>query len=281
MVVVLSVLAMLSVGVGELFASGATDRARSHEVTAMMFLTGTVGTAIVALFWPGEPVARDLGVAVVAGVVNGIGILLTYAAYSRGSLRSAAPSAAVVMTAIPVAWDFVLAEQRPSAVVVLGIVLGLVAIGLTSYEGPNTAELDGPKGAVVIAVGGGLMFGLLFILLGEISSDAGGTPVVIQRGVALVVAVVAARATGPRIIPEQSRDRWIAGGVGLLATATVVLIVIALQLGGSLSVVSVLTSQYAAVAVVAGVLFANQTITRVQGTGLALASVAVALITLG
>ena len=69
--------------------------------------------------------------------------------------------------------------------------------------------------------------------------------------------------------------------VGLFATAAVILIFLALQLGGSLATVSVIASQYAAVAVLLGVVFRGQRLWWWQAVGLAGASVAVGLITLG
>ncbi len=69
--------------------------------------------------------------------------------------------------------------------------------------------------------------------------------------------------------------------MGIFATSAIVLFVLALQAGGSLAVVSVIGSQYAAVAVLLGVLFGGQTMRWWQGLGLIGASLAVALIAVG
>ena len=277
MAILLAILCTLSIGAGEHLAAGATKQTRSHEVTSAMFASGVVLTGLVALLWPGEPVARDLVFGAMAGVANGTAILLLYAAYSRGTLRSAAPAAAVVMSAVPVGFD-ITTGGSPSILTWLGLGLGVAAIGLTSYQ-PADGEDD--RFALGIAIVAGVVFGVLLILLGEIGDDAGGSPLFVQRAVGLVIAVVATRATGPRILPADPGARRTSLLVGVFATTAVILFVLAIQAGGSLAVVSVMGSQYAGVAVLLGVVLHQQRIRWWQTLGLTMASVAVGLITVG
>ncbi len=283
MAIFIAVLSTISIGVGEFFASDATKRARSHEVTSMMFVAGVLLTGAVALVWPGNPTSRDLAFGALAGIANGLGVLLLYAAYSRGSLRSAAPSAAVVMTGVPVLWAVLVSGENPSLVVSVGIAIGLVAIALSSYQPADAEDAgdDDDRGALPIAIVAGAVFGVLLILLGEIGEGSGGTPLVVQRSVGFVVAASLTRATGPRVFPENPQDRLLSFVVGLFATGAIVLFVVALQLGASLSIASVLSSQYAGVAVLLRVAFKGQRLLPTQAAGLLAASVAVALITLG
>lgn len=277
MAVTLAILCTLSIGVGEHLAAGVTKRARAHEVTAGMFVSGTVLTAIVALAWPGDPTGRDLLFGGLSGVCNGTAILLLYYAYSRGTLRSAAPAAAVVMSIVPIGWDMVTGEA-PTPLVWIGVGLGVAAIGFTSYQ---PADDEDDRFAIGIAVAAGIVFGVLLILLGEIGEDAGGPPLFVQRATGFMIAVTAARITGPRVLPAAPADRRTAFGVGVFATTAVILFVLAIQAGGSLAVVSVMGSQYAAVAVLLGVVLHRQPLRWWQGLGLAMASLAVALITIG
>ncbi len=103
----------------------------------------------------------------------------------------------------------------------------------------------------------------------------------LQRSIGLVIAAAVARATGPRILPADRSARVMSFVVGLFATAALLLILLALQLGGSLAVVSVISSQYAAVAVLLGVILRGQRLWWWQALGLVGASVAVVLITVG
>ena len=277
MAILLAILCTLSIGAGEHLAAGATKQTRSHEVTSAMFASGVVLTGIVAVLWPGDPIARDLVFGALAGVANGTAILLLYAAYSRGTLRSAAPAAAVVMAAVPVGWD-ITTGSSPSGLIWLGLGLGVAAIGLTSYQ-PADGEDD--RFALGIAIVAGVVFGVLLILLGEIGDDAGGPPIFVQRTVGFVIAVAATRATGPRVLPADPAARRTSLLVGVFATTAVILFVLAIQAGGSLAVVSVMGSQYAGVAVLLGVVLQKQRLHWWQTLGLTMASVAVALITVG
>jgi len=278
MAILLAMLTTFSIATGEFLADGVTKRTRANEVTSTMFVAGVALTAVVALAWPGDPTRQDLLVGVLAGLANGTGILLLYVAYSRGSLRSAAPAAAVAMSSVPIAWDVVITGTNPSARSWVGIVLGVAAIALSSYE---RGEAEDDRYALPIAILAGAVFGVLLILLGEIGDDAGGTPLFVQRISALVLAVIVTRATGPRIFPSNRSDQAMSFVIGLFASAAVVLFVLALQAGGSLSIVSVIGSQYAAVAVVLGVLLRGQRMWWWQTVGLLGASVAVALISIG
>lgn len=278
MAILLAMLSTLSIGTGEFLASGVTKRTRANEVTSAMFASGMVMTAIIAVLWPGEPAGRDLAFGALAGVANGAGILLLYLAYSRGSLRSAAPAAAIVMSSVPISWDVIVSGTNPSVVSWCGIVLGVLAIGLSSYE---TGDAEQDRFGVPLAVLAGAVFGILLILLGEIGNSSGGTPIFVQRLVGFLVAVTVTRATGQRIFPADRAVRSMSFFVGLFATSAVVLFVLALQADGSLSMVSVIGSQYAAVAVLLGVLLRGQRMAWWQTVGLVLASLAVALIAIG
>lgn len=277
MAILLALLTTASIGIGEFFAGGLTKRTRPNEITSTMFGAGVVLTAVVAVAWPGTPTGRDLLLGGLAGIANGAGVLLLYVAYSRGSLRSAAPTAAVVMSSIPIAWDILVSGTNPSPVTWVGIVLGVAAIALSSYERDGDTNSTGLR----IALCAGVVFGVLLILFAEIGEESGGSPMLVQRCVAFALAVLVTRLTGPRIFPADRADRVMAAIIGLFATAGVVLFVLALQAGGSLAVVSVIGSQYAGAAVLLSVVLRGQRLWWWQTLGLVGASLAVALITIG
>ncbi len=277
MALLLAILCTFSIGTGEHLAAGATKSTRSHEITSGMFASGVLLTGVLVFVWPGDPTLRDLVFGALAGAANGLGILLLYYAYSRGSLRSAAPTAGVVMSAVPVLWNLTVGSA-PGPVTWAGIALGLAAIGFTSYQ-PEGGEDDGYT--ISVAIVAGVVFGILLILLAEISDNAGGSPLFVQRMVGFVIAITVTRLTGPRMFAANRSDRRTSFAVGLFATTAILLFVLAIQAGGNLAVVSVLSSQYPAVAVLLGVLLLRQPLRWWQSIGLGMASVAVALITIG
>lgn len=277
MSVIYAVLSTFSIALSDFFASGVTKRHRASEVTSTALLAGVFVMAVVAVFWSGTPTASDLAHGALAGAANGVGILLLFVAYSRGSLRTAAPTAAVVMSSVPVLWDLLVSGTSPSTVTSIGLSLGVVAIALSSYERGDPG--NGPTGLFVAGLAG-VVFGILFILLSYIGDDAGGSPLLLQRIVAFLFAISITRSTGPRLFPGE-RNAFIASFVaGIFAIAAVVLFVLALR-GGSLAVVSVVASQYAAVAVLLGVAIRGQRMWWWQALGLGGSSLAVALIAIG
>ena len=278
MSIVLAILSTFSIGLGEFFAGGVTGRARTHEVTTTVFLSGFLCMLVVFVVWPGDPTRSDLVYGLFAGAANGLGILLLYRSYAKASLRSAAPAAAVVMSAVPIGWDVIVAGVSPSAITSLGLVLGVVAIGLSSLS-PSDDPLD--IGGLWMALLAGAVFGTLLVTLSYIGDDGGGSALLLQRTVGLILVVAVARATGPRVFPADRSDFRTAFVVGIFAAAAVLLFVLALRGGGNLAAVSVASSQYAAVAVLLGVAFKGQRMRWWQALGLAGASLSVALITIG
>ena len=275
--VIYAVLSTFSIGLSDFFASAVTKRARPNEVTSTVLLAGVVVMGVAAVFWSGNPTTSDLVHGALAGAANGVGVLLLFVAYSRGSLRSTAPTAAVVMAGFPVLWDILVSGASPSTVTSIGLSLGVIAIALSSYERGNP---DSGSAGLFIAGLAGVVFGILLILLSYIGGGAGGSPLLVQRVVAFLIAISAARATGPRIFPSERSAFITSFGAGIFGIAAVVLFVLALR-GGSLAVVSVAGSQYAAVAVLLGVAIRGQRMWWWQGVGLGGSSLAVALIAIG
>ena len=272
-----AVLSTFSIALSDFFASGITKRQRANEVTSAVLFAGVVVMVPTAVFWSGNPTTADLVHGALAGAANGVGLLLLFVAYSRGSLRSAAPTAAVVMSGVPVLWDIFVSGTSPSTITSIGLTLGVVAIALSSYE---RGEPDNGSAGLFIAGLAGAVFGILLILLSYIGDDAGGSPLLLQRVVAFLIAISVARATGPRIFPSERSAFITSFGAGIFGIVAVVLFVLALK-GGSLAVVSVVGSQYAAVAVLLGVALRGQRMWWWQALGLGGSSLAVALIAIG
>ena len=277
MSVIYAVLSTFSIALSDFFASAVTKRERANEVTSTVLFAGVVVMAVAAVFWSGNPTTSDLVHGALAGAANGVGILLLFIAYSRGSLRSTAPTAAVVMSGVPVLWDVLVSGTSPSTVTSIGLSLGVVAIALSSYE---RGDPDNGSAGLFVAALAGVVFGILLILLSYIGDDAGGSPLLLQRVVAFLVAISVTRSTGPRIFPSE-RNAFITSFVaGIFGIAALVLFLLALR-GGSLAVVSVVASQYAAVAVLLGVAIRGQRMWWWQALGLGGSSLAVALIAIG
>ena len=130
-----------------------------------------------------------------------------------------------------------------------------------------------------LGLSSGVAFGVAFTLMGEVSKDAGLTPVIAQRGTGLVLLVVVGLLRSePFIASGPGRGvALVAGVLGLLAIGS-------LQLAfqrGQLGPVSVASSQFATVAVLLSVVFNRERMRWWQSVGVSATAVAVALIAAG
>lgn len=277
MSVLYAVFSTFSIGLSDFFASDVAKRENPNEVTSTVLFAGVVVMAAAAPFWWGSPTGGDLLHGAFAGAMNGIGILLLFTAYSRGSLRSAAPAAAVVMSGVPVLWDVLVVRTSPSTLTSIGLILGVIAIALSAYERENSGS---GLASLFMASLAGIVFGTMLVLLSYIGADAGGSPLLVQRVVAFLVAISVTSTTGVRIFPKDRSAFLTSFVAGVFGIAAVVLFVLALR-GGSLAVVSVAGSQYAAVSVLLAVVIRGQRMWWWQAIGLGGSSLAVAMIAIG
>ena len=173
----------------------------------------------------------------------------------------------------------IVAGERPSAVVLVGMVVALPGIWMVSRE-PGAAEAGaGLAAGLLDGVLAGLGFGLLFAALGQVPEESGFGPVLGTQVVSLAAVSLAAVALGGNPVPRQRGDWW---GLlaGVLATVAVVGFLLARQ-QGLLSVAAVLTSLYPAATVLLATLVLHEKLHRAQSFGLVLCASAVVCVALG
>ncbi|MFM2076583.1 MAG: hypothetical protein RJA49_473, partial [Actinomycetota bacterium] len=203
------------------------------------------------------------------------GLMLLYEGYAVARMGIVAPLASVLLAVVPVLWDLV-NGVRPGTTAAVGMVLGLIALVLTSYTPGGSGSVV--MGAV-LGVSSGVVFGVAFTLMGEVGKASGLLPVVVQRtaGFALLTVIALFRkepffATGV--------GRRYAIGAGLLGLVAIGSLQLAFQRGDT-GPVSVASSQFATVAVILSVIFNKERMRWWQALGVATTAVAVALIALG
>ncbi len=211
-----------------------------------------------------------------SGVAVAFGLGLFYAAMRRGLISLVAPTAAVMSAAVPVAYALARGE-RPGLAAVVGIVLALAALAVVSVAPGLTEVAGGSSTLVVVAMStvAGVLFGAFFICFSRTNGDAGLWPVVISRaasaGILVSVAIVALGGLAARSLARDVTP------MGVLETVASVALLLALQ-RGPLAIASVLASLYPVTTVLlaAGVL--RERLSRLQLSGVALALVAVVLV---
>lgn len=231
---------------------------------------------------PGEAVWWGLA----AGVTGSLGIVGLYVALSRGNMTVVAPVTGVVAAVVPVAVG-VLTGERPSALAITGIVIAVVAValigGLAGFFNRSAARPAIDVQTVSIAIAVGFAFGLLFAALAQTEDDSGQWPLLFARFTSLPVLAVAfgiqirrqgwSRAVRPALaLPAVA--------IGLLIAGSNVTYLISTR-EGLLSVVAVVVAMYPASTILLASVIDGERATPWQLTGMAMAVVALVMITTG
>jgi drug/metabolite transporter (DMT)-like permease len=276
--VLLALLGAAAYGVSDFLGGIFGKRASPWAVAA----TGGVGGAAVALLLtvadPGSPTGADLAWGAAAGIGNGTGTAFLYRGLSSGRMGVVAPVSGVLAVVLPVVVG-VATGERPGALVWLGIVSAVPAIWLVAREPSTAPESGSGDSGMRDGVLAGLGFGALFTCLGQVSDDAGFSPLVLNQLVGVAVIALAASLLHAPWLP-RTRASWggaLAGLLGGLATAAFLLA----THHGLLSVSAVLTSLYPAFTVLLAALVLREHVHRAQAWGLGLCGVAVVLVALG
>ena len=270
-----AVTAALLLGASDFFAARSARTTPSVTVTRTAVATSVTLSPLLLLLVDWRWITHDVVIGALSGLFMISGLMLLYEGYKVARMGIVAPLASVLLAVVPVVWDLI-NGVRPGATAAVGMVLGLAALVLTSYT-------PGGKGSVtlgaVLGVSSGVVFGVAFTLMGEVTKQSGLLPVVFQRGSGFALLCIIGLARDEPFFAEGIGRRYaIAAGVlGLVAIGSLQL---AFQRGDT-GPVSVASSQFATVAVVLSVVFNRERMRWWQAIGVAATAVAVALIALG
>lgn len=275
MALTLAIAAALLLGSSDFFAARSARTTPSVTVTRTAVGVSAALSPLLLLVVDSRWIARDTLVGAIAGLAMITGLMLLYRGYAVARMGIVAPLSSVLLASVPVVWDLI-HGVTPSGWASVGMLLGMVALVLTSYT-PGGA--GSARQGAVLGVSSGIAFGVAFTLMGEVSSESGLSPVIAQRlaGFALLVVIGVVRREAFVASGIGRRRAVIAGVLGLLAIG-------ALQMAfqrGETGPVSVASSQFATVAVMLSVTFNGERMRWWQGFGVATTAVAVALIAAG
>ncbi len=260
-------------GVGDFMGGYAARRASPLRVTALAQLVSLAVLVPLVLIVPATVVTgSDLAWGAVGGVFGVLGIVGLYTALSRGPMGVVAPITAVLGAVVPVAVGLIVGE-RPEALAMIGVVLGLVAIAWVSAGSGPSGPID--RYALLPAVVAGVGFGLFFVCLAQTDEAAGMWPLAAARAVSVPVIVLLAARTGS-ILPAKPA-RPVAGGAGAIDMLANGFFVAAAQ-RGLLSVVAVLSALYPIGTVLLARIVLGERLSRGQLAAVGVAVAAIALI---
>ncbi len=247
------------------------------RVAALVQVAGLLFAIPAAFLFDWERVtAGDVGWSLLSGATVGLGLGLFYTALARGLISLVAPVTGAVGATIPVIWDFARGEI-PGAPAVFGIVLAISAIVIVSLA--TGAHGGDDTQAILIGICAGVLFGVFFVTYSLTDADAGLWPVPISRIASATVLLIAALVL-TRGVRLPIRELPPIGLLGLLEVVGAALLLVALQ-RGPVSVAVVLASLYPVTTVLLAAAILRERLTRPQLAGVALALIAVVLVSTG
>ncbi len=260
-------------GTGDFTSGLAARRIGPFYTLLISFAVGLLGVVTLALVtFEKVPAPADLAWGALASLLGTGGFVFMLRGFAIGRMSIVAPVSAVLAAAIPVIITAFF-EGLPGSVQLLGFALAFVSIWLLSQRGQD----EGRPAGIGLALLAGFGFGLFFTALDQISEGAVFWPLVAGRLASCTALAGFAVATRRKLIPAAAP--W-----GLLVLAGV------LDVGGNffflsavqtgrLDIAAVLVSLYPAVTVLLAMLIVKEQMTRVQAFSVAIAVLAIALIT--
>lgn len=276
--VLLGLLVALTYGVGDFFGGLASKQNRPAAVVALSQGFGLTALVVVVLVDRGaDPVADDLVAGAIAGSIGMVGVLLLYRGLASGTMSVVAPITAVGAGVVPLAWGL-LTGERPSGVALVGVAAALLAVALVSAA-DAVEDKTATRQDVLLALGAGTAFGVVFILLGTTEEQSGMWPVLAARVASVTLVTTGVLLTRQQLRPAPGTLPAI-GVAGILDVTANGLYVLAAR-EGLLSLVSVLSSLYPAATIVLARLVLHERMNVTQLVGIALALTGVGLIAAG
>ncbi len=276
MTALLAVASALLVGGADFVGGFLSRKVDAVRVAAAAQVVGLVLAVPAALLVHSDRVTgTDAAWAVGSGVAVGLGLVCFYTAMTRGLISVVAPVTAVTGALVPVV--YALADgERPGAPAMAGIALAIAAIGLVSLGPVGPTEAAASRDALPLAFAAGILFGLFYVCFARVHEDAGLWPVAISRATSATLLVGLALALTKGVGLTRPAVPWVVA-IGALEVAAAVTLLLALP-RGPISVASVLASLYPVTTTFLAALVLRERLRGLQLAGVALALVAVALI---
>ena len=264
-------------GVADFYGAIETRRANALSVLSVTQPLGLLLALILILVIGGGEFQLDhFGWATLAGFVGLGGIAFYFMGMATGTISVVAPVATLGVV-VPVVVGLVSGEV-PSAMTMVGIVIGIGAIVFLSYE-EDPDHKQGARRGLIYGVLAGLGFGLFFVFFDLAEAREPGWAIVGSRlgGTLSILLVLALTRTRPSPVRESAKWLVLIAVMDVLANGLFGLATV----NGTLPVVSVGASMYPIFVIALAHLTLGERLQRVQILGGALALAGSALIVLG
>ena len=212
-----------------------------------------------------------------AGIAGLVGLASLYRAMSIGQMGTVAPVSGVVSAALPVIAG-ALTQGLPVPLVLLGFIFALAGVWFISRTGSSETPRAGRATSILLALLSGAGFGGFLILIAQAQHGAVFWPLAVARGASLLVIVIwSLFKRSIRLPPRNALIPIIAAGA--MDAGGNLFFLLSAQ-AGRLDIAGVLSSLYPATTVILALTVLRERLVRSQVIGIALALIAIPLISL-
>jgi drug/metabolite transporter (DMT)-like permease len=272
-VILLGLASAAAWGAGDFSGGLASKRTSAYSVVVLSQFVSLILLVLSAVLIPeGDISLRDIVLGVTAGVCVAVGLVALYSGLARGPMGVVAPVTAVVAAILPVIFN-ILKEGLPVMEVFVGFIIALIAVWLIS-QGDQGARIHLTDLRLPIIAGFG--FGIFYILIDQVSSNAILWPLVSARSASIIVVIALGVLTRQMDLPILNQIPIIALA-GVFDTGGNVFYALATRIG-RLDVSAILSSLYPAVTVMLAWIILKEKLALRQWVGVLLAMIAVILI---
>ena len=273
--------ALLSTATAALFGSGdflgglASKKSPALAVSSVVFATGAViFVALLLVVRPDAVTQADFVWGAASGVFGTVGVLALYAALAIGRMSVVAPLTAALAGAGPAVFDL-LRGTEVGTLSMVGLGLALVAVIVVSTTTGTVEEHGMPPLAVGLSIVSGVGFACSLISLSLTMPDSGFAPLLVARGVGLVIMAVAllVRRKSMTFDPHSMK---LAAYAGVLDAGANVTMLTAIRIG-PLAVAAVVGGLYPVATMLLARIVLGERLKRHQAVGVVLALAAVVL----
>jgi drug/metabolite transporter (DMT)-like permease len=271
--------------------AGGTGGAALRVILLSHFASFCVLVTIASLRGDALPHGAALAWGLFAGVLGGLSLTGFYIALARGAMGASAAVSGLLAAAIPAVFS-IASEGVPGATRVAGFLVAGVAIWLIAAAPTGVLEKPEAQDAstMILAIGAGAGFGVYFVALKMAGAAGIAWPMASARVgslatcavLLLVLTATARRRPGVSAIARGRLTRravlWALSTAALDTSGN--LLFLSATRAGRLDVAAVLASMYPASTILLAAWVLKERFSRRQGIGMAIAAVAVILITL-
>lgn len=276
--IALSLSAALCWGVAD-FAAGLKSR-RLGVLSVLLWVEGAGLVAVLTVIvvtGEGLPDGRTLLFSAIAGVAGLTALGAFYRALAIGTMSIVAPISATGVT-LPVLVGIATGDAL-RAVVATGLAVTFVGVLLASREAAGEPRTHAGRASIVLALGAAIGFGTYFVFADVAADGSVLWLLAVGRMTVLPVIFALVRRSGAPLAPAGP-ERLALAAIGLVDLSATALYALATT-RGQLSIVAVVGSLYPVATVMLARLVIGERLSGMQGAGVAVALIGVAMVSAG